>query len=142
MLNVVIASLCGRSWNSLKKSNQITTNNSITITIILIPITTSIVTIMVMTIMIVISVSEIASRTRLYYAKINVACRLTIDFYDPSSFANTKYLHNISDNKLNQAFLIYFFYQESHIQAGFYEAFVQSVFNQIHTKCNGLTLGD
>ena len=37
---------------------------------------------------------------------------MSIVFCEFSLFVNIKYLHNIRDNKLNQAFLIYFFYTE------------------------------
>ena len=68
------------------------------------------------------SVSEIASSPHLYYAKINVACPfvhsinngtdMSIVFCEFSLFVNIKHFANIRDNKLNQAFLIYFLYTE------------------------------
>ena len=37
---------------------------------------------------------------------------MSIVFCEFSLFVNIKYLHNIRENKLNQAFLIYFLYKE------------------------------
>ena len=86
------------------------------------------------------SVTEIASSPRLYYAKINVHVSLSLTalfyinngtdmsivFCEFSLLVNIKYLHNIRDNKLNQAFLTYFCYTEKPTE--FYE-----IFNQFST---------
>ena len=47
---------------------------------------------------------------------------MSIVFCEFSLFVNIKYLHNIRDNKLNKAFLIYFFYTKK--------------FSQLSTKFN------
>ena len=96
--------------------------------------------------------TEIASSPRLYYAKINVHVSLSltalfyinngtdmsIDFCEFSLLVNIKYLHNIRDNKLNQAFLTYFCYTEKPTE--FYEIFNQFS-TMIHPKFIGVVLG-
>ena len=61
------------------------------------------------------------SLTALFY--INNGTDMSIDFCEFSLLVNIKYLHNIRDNKLNQAFLTYFCYMEKLTE--FYENFNQ-----------------
>ena len=64
---------------------------------------------------------------------------MSIVFWKFSLFVNIKYFHNISDNKLNQAFLIDFFYTEKLAHGVLWK--FQPIFNQIQPTFNGLVVG-
>ena len=63
---------------------------------------------------------------------INNGTDMSIIFCEFSLFVNIKYLHNIRDNKLNQAFLIYFFDTEK---------LTDRVLWNCQPKFNGIVLG-
>ena len=97
--------------------------------------------------------SKIASSPRLYYAKINVHVSLSlqtalfyinngtdmsIDFCEFSLFVNIKYLHNIRDNKLNQASLTYFYYTEKLTEFMKFSTMIQPKFIRVVRKIGAI----